>query len=57
MIDYVIRDRGVSKEIEKMEIGEEVDSDHMPVVVWIRGEEDKGKGRKNMGKKVKREMG
>lgn len=54
MIDYVIEDREVSKEIEKMEIEKEVDSDHMPVVIWIRGEKDKGKGRENMGKNVNR---
>lgn len=42
VIDYVIGDREVNKEIEKMEIGEEVDSDHMPIVVWIRGEVNKG---------------
>lgn len=52
VIDHVIGDREVRKETEKMEIGEEVDSDHMPVVVWIREDVKKGKGRKNMGKKV-----
>lgn len=54
VIDYVIGDKEVRKEIEKMETGEEVDSDHMSVVVWIRRDVKKGKGKKNMGEKVNR---
>lgn len=38
VIDYVIENKKVRREITKMKIGEEVDSVHYPVVIWIRGE-------------------
>ena len=65
VIDYVIGNEEVGEEIKKLEIGERMDSDHMPVIVWIGGKggggERKGKKRKGRwswtdeGKKVFRE--
>lgn len=49
-IDYVMGNEEVRERIEKMEIGDEINSDHQPVKVRIRGEGGKkeekgGKGR------------
>lgn len=53
-IDYIMRDVEVRKQVERMEVGDNVESDHQPLVIqikvrWIRkrrvrGEEGKGKG-------------
>ncbi|XP_029176468.1 cilia- and flagella-associated protein 251-like [Nylanderia fulva] len=51
VIDYVIGNEKVREEITKLEIGDRVDSDHMPVVIWIRG---KGGGGEGKGIKRKR---
>ena len=51
VIDYVIGNEEVGEEIKKLEIGERMDSDHMPVIVWIGG---KGGGGERKGKKRKR---
>lgn len=37
VIDYALGGREIVEEIEKLEIGEKVDSDHHPVIVWIKG--------------------
>ncbi|XP_067209971.1 golgin subfamily A member 6-like protein 2 [Linepithema humile] len=46
VIDYVTGNEEVRERIEKMEIGDEIDSDHQPVKVRIRGEEEKKGGAK-----------
>ena len=47
MIDYVITE-GRKEGIERMEVGERVNLDHLPLIVSIRGKgelENKGKGK------------
>jgi len=39
VIDYVIGDRAAWEKIEKLRIGEEIDSDHQSVTVWVGGTE------------------
>lgn len=36
-IDYVLEDGKIREKVKRLEIGEEVNSDHQPVIVWIRG--------------------
>ncbi|KMQ88770.1 hypothetical protein RF55_11684 [Lasius niger] len=38
VIDYVLGNEGVWEKIERLEIGEDIDSDHHPVICWIKGE-------------------
>ncbi|XP_067204108.1 regulator of nonsense transcripts 3B-like [Linepithema humile] len=52
VIDYVMGNEEVRERIKKMEIGNEIDSDHQPVKVRIRGE-----GRKKGGAKKERKDG
>lgn len=54
VIDYVIENEGVREQVERIEVGDNVDSDHHPLVVWVkvRGEEEMV-GRRE-GRKVKR---
>lgn len=45
VIDYVIGEGEVKGKIERMRIGNRIDSDHQPGELWIRGKiERKGKG-------------
>lgn len=48
VIDYVIGDERIREEVVRLEVGEETDSDHHPVVCWIKGAV---KGRKEKVKK------
>ncbi|XP_043271213.1 golgin subfamily A member 6-like protein 1 [Venturia canescens] len=51
VIDYVIVGEEVWERVKRMEVVSRVDSDHMPVVVWLKGREGrKGGGRKKEGK-------
>lgn len=38
MIDYVMEDGLVEKKVERIRIGDKVNSDHHLIEVWIRGE-------------------
>lgn len=38
MIDYVMGDGMVEEKVERVRIGDKVDSDHHPIEVWLRGE-------------------
>ncbi|KAL6256772.1 hypothetical protein P5V15_011710 [Pogonomyrmex californicus] len=53
VLDYVVRDREMWDRIEKVRMEEKVDSDHFPVMVWIKGEEEGIRKRKS-GKEVGR---
>lgn len=35
IIDYALGDKDSREEVERLEIGENVQSDHHPVIVWI----------------------
>lgn len=40
IIDYVMGDRGAWERVERLEVGDEVDSNHQSVTVWLgKGEE------------------
>lgn len=49
MIDFILGDREVRDRVNRMRVGDRVDSDYPPVEVWIKG---KGEGRR--GNEVKR---
>lgn len=52
MIDYIIVEEGLAGDIKRTAEGGQVDSDHHPVGVWIRGggeEGEKGKERRGRG--------
>ncbi|XP_032690078.1 uncharacterized protein LOC116853231 [Odontomachus brunneus] len=53
VIDYVLGDREVRSDIEKMETGDEIDSDHFPIIIWLKGETKK-RGEKVRGKEVRK---
>lgn len=38
MIDYVLGDERAREEIDSLVVEGRIDSDHHPIVVWIRGE-------------------
>ncbi|KMQ82007.1 hypothetical protein RF55_24505 [Lasius niger] len=41
--DYVIGNEETQEKIDRLEIGENIDSDHHLVICWIRGEDKRGK--------------
>jgi len=46
VIDYVIGKGEVKSRVERMRIGDRVDSDHQPIEVWLKGERVRGEGGK-----------
>ncbi|XP_011884026.1 PREDICTED: golgin subfamily A member 6-like protein 22, partial [Vollenhovia emeryi] len=46
VIDYVIVEQETEEEIERMEIVDKIDSDHQPIVVWLKGHKNKEARRK-----------
>lgn len=52
VIDYIIRNEEVRERVVRLEVGEEVDSDHQPVICWIKGEGIEK--RRKTGKRVRR---
>ncbi|KYN10025.1 hypothetical protein ALC57_17859 [Trachymyrmex cornetzi] len=64
VIDYVLVDEETREGIESMEIGEEIDSDHHPLVVSLRGGREQtgrgqreGRGERQVGEYRMREIG
>ncbi|XP_076287327.1 uncharacterized protein LOC143212411 [Lasioglossum baleicum] len=51
VIDYVLGNEDTREGVGKVEIGDKIDSDHMPVIVWVKGEMGGKKGRKGGGKR------
>lgn len=52
VIDYILGDERTRESVEKMVVEEKVDSDHQPVMVWLKGRRRKGKeieGRRKKG--------
>jgi len=41
IIDYILGDEEVREKVTKFRVGEEVDSDHHPVEVWIKGKDQR----------------
>lgn len=52
VIDYVLAEEEVTEEVARLEIGDRVDSDHHPVVVWMKGGEYERRGRGRMKGRV-----
>lgn len=55
-IDYVLGDGRMRERVERMIIEDRVESDHHPVVVWMKGEggrKDRGGGRKGGARRGK----
>ncbi|XP_076291061.1 uncharacterized protein LOC143214209 [Lasioglossum baleicum] len=50
VIDYILGNEETREGVEKMEVGERIDSDHAPLTVWVKGER-KEKGRRAGGGK------
>ncbi|XP_024868964.1 caldesmon-like [Temnothorax curvispinosus] len=48
VIDYIISDEDSREKIERLEIGDRVESDHHPLILWIRG----GAKRTQRGEKI-----
>lgn len=44
IINYTIGDKEAKEETDRMRVGNKVDSNHQPVEVWIKGEEEKEVG-------------
>lgn len=57
VIDYILGDEKVREKIERLEIGEEVDSDHQPVIAWMKGGINREEKRQGNGKIKKRGCG
>lgn len=52
VIDYVTGNEEIRERIERLEIGEDTDSDHHPLICWMKGEyRKKREGRIKQGKK------
>lgn len=51
MIDYVLGNEGTRERIERLEIGEDIDSDHHPVICWIREKDKREKKVRDKGAK------
>ncbi|XP_067208522.1 golgin subfamily A member 6-like protein 22 [Linepithema humile] len=47
VIDYVIADEDTREKIKSLRIGDRIDSDHQPLEVWVKGERQGKKGRRN----------
>jgi len=43
VIDYVIANEGIKKHVREFAIGDRMDSDHMPLLLSMKGEEEKQK--------------
>ena len=54
VIDYILGNEDTRERVERMEVAERVESDHHPVVVWLKGgcRGGGGKGKKGGGKRV-----
>ncbi|XP_071577594.1 uncharacterized protein [Temnothorax nylanderi] len=53
VIDYILGDEDIREKVERLEVGEKVDSDHHPLILWIRDSE-KGKQRRKEVEKIRR---
>ncbi|KMQ88014.1 hypothetical protein RF55_12574 [Lasius niger] len=46
VIDYILGNGEIRDRMERLEVGEEVDSDHHPVILWMKGKERGSEGRR-----------
>lgn len=62
VIDYILGDERTREEVKRVVVGERVESDHQPLIVWIRGKEEgkegggerEGERERSMNRKRKR---
>jgi len=54
VIDYVMRDKKVREKVWSMRVEDKINSDHHPVVVWLKGEERKGRWESERKDRIKR---
>jgi len=52
VIDYVIGNELTRERIRRMEVGDRIDSNHLPLEVWIEGERVSSGGKRKEGGKV-----
>lgn len=43
-MDYVMGNTEVKERVKRMRVGDKIDSNHHPVEVWIRSEEERERG-------------
>lgn len=55
MIDYVIGDERIREEMRRVVVEEKIDSDHHPIVVWVRKRREIGKGEERVGEEKEAE--
>lgn len=56
MIDYVMGDEEMREKIGSMRVEDKMDSDHHPVVVWIKGEEQRRRRGRGNRERIKKEI-
>lgn len=56
VIDYVLGEEKMREKIDRIRICDEVESDHQPIEVYIRKEEEGKKRRDKVRKKVRRSI-
>ncbi|KMQ87041.1 hypothetical protein RF55_13795 [Lasius niger] len=54
VIDYILGNGEMRERMERLEVGEEVDSDHHPVVIWMKGKERDSEGRRGRARIIRR---
>jgi len=57
VIDYVVVDDDMANEITRLEIGDCIDSDHHPLVMWVKSGEWERRGGKRSNERVHRGTG
>lgn len=45
VIDYIIEEKEVRDKVRRTKVGDRVDSDHLPVEVWVEDKMERRKGR------------
>ncbi|XP_024884283.1 trichohyalin-like [Temnothorax curvispinosus] len=53
VIDYIIGDEEVREKVERLEVGERIDSDH-PLILWVRGSSKRRQRRRGAEKRRRR---
>ncbi|XP_024891322.1 trichohyalin-like, partial [Temnothorax curvispinosus] len=54
VIDYIIGDEEVREKVERLEVGERIDSDHHPLILWVKGSSKRRQRRRGTEKMRRR---
>lgn len=57
MIDYVIGGKKMRERVKRLEIGDQVDSDHQPIIVHVKGKKKRKGMRERESRKKRESMG